>query len=132
MNFTYYFQKFKIIEQTHVPNFSEEAFIIKTHLLCLSLKNLSTKMEYCSSKLLPNIESNQGNAINKQKAQFIKIDLSENKKYNDDELRFLVTHEPNHEIPSSYPQNLELKRKKKQCSFGPSWYNDFPYLEHVY
>ena len=46
------------------------------------------------------------------KAQFISRDPSENKKYNDDELRYLVTCGPNHEILSSYLQNLELNRKK--------------------
>lgn len=101
-----------LIKQTHVRDFSEEAFVIETHSLCLSLKNLSTKMEYNCFKLMSNIESNRGNVNDKQKAQFISRDPCENKKYNDDELRYLVTCGPNHEILSSYPQNLELKRKK--------------------
>ena len=50
-----------LIKQTHVPDFSEEAFLIEIHSLCLSLKNLSTKLEYNSFKLMSNIESNRGN-----------------------------------------------------------------------
>jgi len=119
-----------LIKQTHVRDFSEEAFVIETHSLCLSLKNLSTKMEYNCFKLMSNIESNRGNVNDKQKAQFISRDPCENKKYNDDELRYLVTCGPNHEILSSYPQNLELTRKKRQYSFNPNWYNDFPYLKY--
>ena len=119
-----------LIKQTHVPDFSQEAFVIETHSIYLSLKNLSTKMEYNSFKLMLNIESNRGNVVNKEKAKFIGRNPSENKKYNDDELRYLVTCGPNHEILSSSLQNLELKRKRKQCSFSPKWYNDFPYVEY--
>ncbi|CAF4492808.1 unnamed protein product [Rotaria sp. Silwood2] len=119
-----------LIKQTHIPDFPEEAFVIETHSLCLSLKNLSTAVEYNCFKLMSHIKSNRGNVINKEKAQFISRDPYDNKKYNDDELRYLVTYGPNHEILSSYPQNLDLKRKKKQSSFNSSWYNDFPYLEY--
>ena len=76
-------------------------------------------MEYNSFMLMSDIESNRGNVVNKEKAQLISRDPRENTKYIDDELCYLVTCGPNHEILSSYLQNLELKRKRKQCSFGP-------------
>ncbi|CAF3956372.1 unnamed protein product [Rotaria sordida] len=119
-----------LIKQSQAPDFSEEIFLIETHSLCISLKNISTELETKCSQLLSSIEANRGNIISKNRSELISTDPSDNRKYNDDELRYLVDCGPNHEFLSSYPQNLQLKKKGKQCSFSSSWYKDFPYLEY--
>ncbi|CAF4385959.1 unnamed protein product, partial [Rotaria magnacalcarata] len=63
------------------------------------------------------VTKNRGIIITKTTSEFISRDPSDNRKYNDDELRYLVSCGPYRDLNLSYPQNTELKKKNKQCSF---------------
>ncbi|CAF2093447.1 unnamed protein product [Rotaria magnacalcarata] len=76
------------------------------------------------------VTKNRGIIITKTTSEFISRDPSDNRKYNDDELRYLVSCGPYRDLNLSYPQNTELKKKNKQCSFTSNWYKNFPFLEY--
>jgi len=120
----------KLIKQTQEPDFSEEIFTIDINLLCKSLKDMTAKIEQLCKQQTSKIEQNRGVINTKKQSTFVSRDPSDNRKYNDDELRYLVSCGPYHDSNLSYPQNSELKKKNKQCSFTSNWYNDFPYLEY--
>jgi len=108
----------QLIKETQAPDFSEEIFTINFKLLSTSLKTLTTKIEQLCEQQMAKIENNRGIITVKDQSKFVSRDPADNRKYNDDELNL------------SYPQNTELKKKNKQCSFTSNWYNDFPYLEY--
>ncbi|CAF3019819.1 unnamed protein product [Rotaria sp. Silwood2] len=120
----------QLIKQTQAPDFSEEIFTIHFKLLCTSLKTMTTKIEQLCEQQTAKIENNRGIITAKDQSKFVSRDPADNRKYDDDELRYLVSCGPYRDLNLSYPQNPELKRKNKQCSFTSNWYNDFPYLEY--
>ncbi|CAF3394777.1 unnamed protein product [Rotaria sp. Silwood2] len=91
---------------------------------------MTIKIEQVCEQQTSKIEQNRGVITTVNQSKFVSRDPSDNKKYNDDELRYLVSCGPYHDLNLSYPQNLELKKKNKQCSFTTNWCNDFPYLEY--
>ncbi|CAF1331469.1 unnamed protein product [Rotaria magnacalcarata] len=121
-----------LIKQSQSSDFSEEVFTIDTNLFCKSLKDITTRLEHLCDKQTLETKQSRGVVIvsTKIKSNFISRDPGDNRKYNDDELRYLVSYGPYHDLNVSYPQNLELKKKNKQCSFTSNWYKDFPYLEY--
>ncbi|CAF4583323.1 unnamed protein product, partial [Rotaria sp. Silwood2] len=120
----------QLVKQTQSPDFSEEIFTIDFNLLSKSLKDMTIKIEQVCEQQTSKIEQNRGVITTVNQSKFVSRDPSDNKKYNDDELRYLVSCGPYHDLNLSYPQNLELKKKNKQCSFTTNWCNDFPYLEY--
>ncbi|CAF4679073.1 unnamed protein product [Rotaria socialis] len=119
-----------LIKQSQTSDFSEEVFTIDTNLFFKSLKDITTRLEHLCNKQTLKTKQSRGVAIvsTKIKSNFTSRDPGDNRKYNDDELRYLVSYGPYHDLNVSYPQNLELKKKNKQCSFTSNWYKDFPYL----
>ncbi|CAM4910595.1 unnamed protein product [Rotaria socialis] len=122
-----------LIKQSQTSDFSEEVFTIDTNLFFKSLKDITTRLEHLCNKQTLKTKQSRGVAIvsTKIKSNFTSRDPGDNRKYNDDELRYLVSYGPYHDLNVSYPQNLELKKKNKQCSFTSNWYKDFPYLGNV-
>ena len=120
----------QLIKQTQVPDFSEEIFTIHFKLLCTSLKTMTTKIEQLCEQQMAKTENNRGIITPKDQSKFVSRNPVDNGKYDEDELRNLVSCVPYRDVNLSYPQNPELKRKNKQCSFTSNWCNDFPYLEY--
>ena len=91
---------------------------------------MTTKIEQLCEQQTVKVENNRGIITSKDQSKFVSRDPVDNRKYDEDELRYLVSCGPYRHVNLSYPQNPELKRKNKQCSFTSNWYNDFPYLEY--
>ncbi|CAF2090815.1 unnamed protein product, partial [Rotaria magnacalcarata] len=102
-----------LIKQSQSSDFSEEVFTIDTNLFCKSLKDITTRLEHLCDKQTLETKQSRGVVIisTKIKSNFISRDPGDNRKYNDDELRYLVSYGPYHDLNVSYPQNLELKKK---------------------
>lgn len=106
-----------LITQTQTPDFSEEIFTIDFKLLCTSLKNIITNIEQLCEQQTAKIERSRGVIATKDQPKSVSRDPADNRKYDDNELRYLASCGPYRDLNVSYPQNSELKKKNKQCSF---------------
>lgn len=51
-------------------------------------------------------------------------------KLTEGQIKYLIHIGPCQPTLSTYPKNPESAKKGKQCSFSPTWYRDYPYLEY--
>ncbi|CAF1475090.1 unnamed protein product [Didymodactylos carnosus] len=105
-------------------------FLLKTQPLSKEIKVLSSAIYYLCSLKLNFISTNRGEIDDKNDENLISRDPPDNKKFTDDESRYLTTQGPFQPKMSVYPQNLELKNKKHQCSFAAGWYGQYNYLKY--
>ncbi|CAF1572404.1 unnamed protein product, partial [Didymodactylos carnosus] len=119
------------IKQSISPELCQETFVVESLTLSNEIKRISTTLaELCSNQLASVTDTRRNIADKRNKNETISRDPADNKKYDDDELRYLVFKGPAQPKLASFPQNLVLKAKHYQCSFTTTWYHDYPLLEY--